>query len=619
MSARPFVDEENEPVAGLADAVYFGSGPHRLFGWHHGPAVGKSANIGLVVCKPFGYESICAHRSVRAFAEAAAALGVPTLRFDYAGTGDSSEIDAQADQVATWTQDVIAAVAELQRRTGVQRVYVLGFRLGALLAALAANECKAIGGLILIAPIVSGRRYLRELRTTRMAGLIGTEFPDTQASTGAANATASAGSMEVSGFMFSAATLAALERVDLKTLGALPVANMLIIDGDRMPVARAWVEALSQLGAPPTHRLLPGLVEMIMTAPQFASIPQEMIVAMCEWLTPLLITSATAAERDGMRHGDRVIAPPITAMDLPLDETARHAGITERPVFFTSQPMLFGIVSEPPPGEIPRRAVILVNAGADYHIGATGMYVGFARRWARRGCVVLRMDLAGLGDSATRPGRPGNEVFPPAAADDIRTAVEWIRTRYGVRDVTLGGVCSGAYHVLRAAVAAVPANRILMINPEVFFWNESMSIHDVQLVELVGKKAQRGKMFSTETLKRLLSGDINVRYVLKTYWGRLSLALESNLRNLARFLHIRLPNDLGSELQEVAARGVRMVFVFGRTERGIALLKMQAGISLGRLGERCRMHIIDGADHVFSKFDSRTTLEAILTDELFSP
>jgi len=608
MSARPFVDGENEPVASLADAVYFDSGPHRLFGWHHGPAVGKSANIGLVVCKPFGYESICAHRSVRAFAEAAAALGVPTLRFDYAGTGDSSEIDAQADQVATWTQDVIAAVAELQRRTGVQRVYVLGFRLGALLAALAVNECKAIAGLILISPIVSGRRYLRELRTTRMAGLIGTESPDTQVSTGTVNA--AAGSMEVSGFMFSAATLAALERVDLKTLGALPVANMLIIDGDRMPVARAWVEALSQLGTPPTHRSLPGLVEMIMTAPQFASIPQEMIVAMCEWLTPLLNTSATA-EREGMRHGDRVIAPPIMAMDL--------AGVTERPVFFTSQAMLFGIVSEPPPGEISRRAVILVNAGADYHIGATGMYVGFARRWARRGCVVLRMDLAGLGDSATRPGRPGNEVFPPAAVDDIRTAVEWVRTRYGVSDVTLGGVCSGAYHVLRAAVAAVPANRILMINPEVFFWNESMSIHDVQLVELVGKKAHRGKKFSTETLKRLLSGDINVRYILKTYWGRLSLALESNLRNLARFLHIRLPNDLGSELQEVDARGVRMVFVFGRTERGIALLKMQAGISLGRLGERCRMHIIDGADHVFSKFDSRTTLEAILTDELFSP
>jgi hypothetical protein len=37
--------------------------------------------------------------------------------------------------------------------------------------------------------------------------------------------------MEVSGFMFSAATLAALAQVDSKTLGALPVADMLVIDG----------------------------------------------------------------------------------------------------------------------------------------------------------------------------------------------------------------------------------------------------------------------------------------------------------------------------------------------------------------------------------------------------
>src|SRR5260370_30311082 len=140
MSADTYIEQETKQNAGLTDALYLDSGEHRVFGWHHRPRAGKRANFGLVVCKPFGYEAICAHRSVRAFAEAAASLGVPTLRFDYAGTGDSSEIDPLIDQIDVWTKDVVAAVAELQRLTGVQRVYVMGFRLGAMLATLAAGR-----------------------------------------------------------------------------------------------------------------------------------------------------------------------------------------------------------------------------------------------------------------------------------------------------------------------------------------------------------------------------------------------------------------------------------------------------------------------------------------------
>jgi hypothetical protein len=158
-----------------------------------------------------------------------------------------------------------------------------------------------------------------------------------------------------------------------------------------------------------------------------------------------------------------------------------------------------------------------------------------------------------------------------------------------------------------------------MVNPETFFWREGMSIYDRQTAELVRQpSAYSSMMLSAAAWKRLFSGQINVRYVFGTYAGRIALALGSKLRNVARGLRIALPNDLGLQLEETAARGVRLIFVFSRGEPGIDLLHLQGGTSLKRLADDCRIHIIDDADHVFSKMASRLTLERILSDELFA-
>jgi alpha-beta hydrolase superfamily lysophospholipase len=552
------------------------------------------------------------------FAETAAAIGVPTLRFDYLGAGDSSELESDADQLSVWTRDVVAAVSELQKRTGVTRVCLLGFRLGALLAALAAGECKAVSSLILIAPTIKGRRYLRELRTTRLAASLSDDSADSTRSS-ADLATGTAGAMEVSGFSLSAATLASLAQVDLTTRGAPPVSDALVIDGSSLPGSRAWAEQLSGLGVRTKYMALPGLIEMIMTAPQFAMIPQEMVAAVRAWLLQLLPAVPEPAHADAARYQDSLPVPAITAMTLTDDGSGQHAVVTERPVFFTSDAVLFGILTEPHKDEKRHRAVILLNAGADLHTGANGMYVELARQWARRGYVVLRMDLAGIGDSGTRPGRPDNEVFPPAALDDIRTATEFLRGRCRARDITLFGLCSGAYHALRAAVAEIPVNRILMVNPQNYFWKEGMTLDTLQVAEVVRNPGvYRQKMFSGKAWRRLFTGKVNILRIARIYLQRPLLALESTLRNLVRHMHVRLPYDLGWELREIAARGVRIVFVFARGEPGIDLLKIEAGFVVKQLGERCRVHIVDGADHVFSQGAPRRVLTKILSDELFS-
>jgi hypothetical protein len=63
---------------------------------------------------------------------------------------------------------------------------------------------------------------------------------------------------------------------------------------------------------------------------------------------------------------------------------------------------------------------------------------------------------------------------------------------------------------------------------------------------------------------------------------------------------------------------VRVVFVFAHGEPGLELLKLKAGASVNRLGSRCRLRIIERADHVFSHSGPRATLEDVLSEELFA-
>ena len=598
---------------------YFSSESRRLFAWLHRPERQAGSDVGLVLCAPFGYEAICAHRSLRSFAEQASKLGIPAIRFDYGGTGDSEDLAPEADQLEAWVKDIQAAAEQLRRRTGVTRIALVGIRLGALLAALASTTVYA-DALIMIAPVLTGRRYLSEIRTTQLAASMARNAEaDAGLRPEASTKKSAGGHLEVSGFCMSAATTASLAACDLTRSEETLAPRTLIIDNERLPTSRTWADALISRGECVKYAALPGVVEMIMTAPQFASVPAAILKASFDWLPAASSASNVRAESPSTLHedGDQTLLLRI-ATDAHA-EKAQTPTLTERPIAFGDDGALFGILTEPQPPNQPRRAIVLVNAGADFHIGANRMYVELARDWARHGFVVLRFDLAGIGDGATRPNRPTDEVFPPQAMNDISAAIALIQTSFQIEDITIGGLCSGAYHALRAGTLALPVKRLLLINPQNYFWKEGMTVLDMQLVEVVSGPGVYGNLLlSTATWKKVLTLRVNHGYVLRIIGRRLLLALESRLRNLARHLHIPISNDLGRELEDVDARGTRVVMVFARGEAGLDLLKIQAGSSLTRLRKGFALHIVDDADHVFSRSSSRVALNRILHDELLT-
>jgi alpha-beta hydrolase superfamily lysophospholipase len=615
----------------LRQPLYLASGARSLFGWLYRPVGETSGSLGLVICRPFGFEALCSHRSVRAFATALATAGVPVLCFDYAGTGDSEDLQPQADQLQAWTADVVAAVHELQRRTGVERVCLLGFRLGALLAARAAADCESVDALIAVAPVLSGARYLRELQITMLAQAVQRAAepdmplaaPPALAAPGAAAPAAGAGgdgSLEVNGYRLSAATTATLAQVDLMKLARAPVSELLVLDRSDVSIAGPWAQTMARLGAHSEYQVLPGFVEMMMTNSVYTVVPQAMIAAARDWLLRLQGAWQAKLAADGAIAGPRVHAaeaPPSMPLTLDADADGPGAELVEQAVLFGSEPALFGIVTEPRSGAARAGVIILLNDGANPHIGSNRLAVSLARLWARSGHAVLRMDLAGLGDSPTRAGCAANQVFPPTAFDDIRAAIALMRARHAGCDITLSGLCSGAYHAYRAAAEALPVQRLILVNQRDFFWRPDLNGNYLRFeLAISAPGIYRSRARSAASWKKLLRGQVNVRHIAGIYARRTWLALGTRLRELGRALHLRLPRDLGWELERMVGRGVLPIFIYSRGDAGWRLLQMLAGSSLARLGARCRVRVIDGSDHTFTGSAARALLQRVLCEEL---
>jgi alpha/beta superfamily hydrolase len=143
--------------------IYFGNADRQLFGAYHPPRVRRAADAGVVLCYPMMQEYMRTHWAFRKLADMLAREGFHVLRFDYYGTGDSAG-ESHQGTVGQWCADIGSAAAELQDLGAARRVSVVGLRLGASLAVLAASAGLQVQDLVLWEPAIDGRSHVRALR-----------------------------------------------------------------------------------------------------------------------------------------------------------------------------------------------------------------------------------------------------------------------------------------------------------------------------------------------------------------------------------------------------------------------------------------------------------------------
>lgn len=109
--------------------------------------------VGLLMCHPHPlFQGTMDNKVVTTVTRAAAGLGLPTLRFNFRGVGNSA---GTHDYGNGEQDDVLAALNYVQTQLGWKKVILAGFSFGAGMACLsAARAPEALAALVLLAPAV---------------------------------------------------------------------------------------------------------------------------------------------------------------------------------------------------------------------------------------------------------------------------------------------------------------------------------------------------------------------------------------------------------------------------------------------------------------------------------
>jgi alpha-beta hydrolase superfamily lysophospholipase len=552
-------------------------------------------DVAVVILNPWGLEGIASQRALRVLAERSSAAGFATLRFDYLGTGDSSGSDSDPDRLGAWIESAELAIEEVQRLSGCAQVALVGLHLGATLAVRVAAECTNIPSLVIWAPYVKGRAYVREAKAYRALNDPGDQFPRAEEQ----------GGIEAAGFLLSAETLAQLSALDLLADKRVPARRALLLGRDSVGSELPLQKHLQALGVEVTHAVGTGYKDL-MQEPRKSVIPEadfQNILGFLEQHHPL--------DRQNMR----VAGSSSSSFDVGLSD---GESVRETACYFGPDQRLFGIISEPidGAGQHSHFAVFLTTAH-HHRTGPNGMYVAIARELARRGFPSLRFDLTAIGDSLVAPDRAETHLYSRAYLADITAALDFLQASRGARRFSVLGLCSGAYLAFHASLEDPRIIDAVMVNAQSFKWKEGDSLDVLSRNSTQGARFYKQAALDPKVWQRLFRGEVNVSRIARGLFSRVKERADVEVRRAMSSLGLGTDDgfvDVADGFQSLAAKGTRVYLVYSGHDLGLDYLEAQVGSRLRRFQRQplFEMDVIEGPDHTFVQLWAQTKLRQMI-------
>ncbi|WP_158808242.1 alpha/beta fold hydrolase, partial [Beijerinckia sp. L45] len=500
--------------------------------------------VGVVLCAPWGFEDLSMRKSWRLLAEAIAAAGFPVLRFDYPGTGNSLGAMTDIADAAQWTSAIGDAADFLRAYSGVKKYVFIGQSLGAALATAAAGARSDVAALLLIAPVVKGRAYVRELAVT--SSLVADKL-------GITVDLAPGEGLSVLGFSLSQSMVDSLKALDLTKTAIGGVQTVVVYDqADRKQGAEVS-EHFRRNGVAARLETIAPYHLMISDATEIQPLPAS----------PAQIVAALLALYPAS-------AQAVTPRLPLLPATLRAETFREEPLRFGIDGAMHGTLCQPVHPHAGSPVIIFLNRGLNAQIGWRRVSVDHARALAGAGISSLRIDLAGLGESVDHPGRPVPLIYSDELVADVSAAIDALAARGHAR-IALVGVCSGAYTALAVAEVDPRVTDLVVVNTQRLVWNPAENVEDVIRYGLRSVSDYVGDIKSRNALRKLIRSR---RRILPALWflakrgvgdavARLPLSWRSAL----------LRESMAGRVQRLfaglSARGTRVSLVYSDTDPGL--------------------------------------------------
>jgi pimeloyl-ACP methyl ester carboxylesterase len=600
----PYAVEDPPTVRG--QSFYLAIKPDPVFAVLHLPEESSRSSTGVVLCPPFGWDELSAHRGLRAWAGALTEAGYPALRFDFPGCGDSGGSPRDPGRLEAWTGAVEAAAESLRGSEGCRRVVAIGIGLGGMVAYRAAALGASIDDLVLWGVPARGRTLLRELQA--FALILGAETVHTSAKDAPAapddSVVLGEGAINAAGFVLTAETVAELEALNLTEL-PVPAGlgrRILLLRRDSAEVDRRLREHLERSGAAVEVSDGPGY-GTLMVDPQFAKAPQETFARAMSWLAEPANAEPAAGSEERRAH---VSIARTATMELDVGDVR----VRESPFEFEHEgEWLSGVLTERlPGGDGEQLCAVLLNAGAVRRIGHHRMWVEVARRWAASGVPTLRLDVVGVGDSDGAEGlyTPRTSFQRHEFATQVVGAFDELEARGLPGRFIVGGLCSGAYWGLHAALDDDRVSGLLLVNLLAFYWSDSYgAMRDARRTRALLRERDLG------TIARIVATDRwRMLRMARVMAGRITAGGHRDLGEK------RSDGDIVPVLERLRERDVETLLLLSHGEP--LYDDFVAYGLLDRLGEWPNLHLdrIPTPEHVFRSAWAQMYIHEALDDAL---